>query len=147
MPVLDAWAILAYLHGEEPAGAKVRDLLEGDNDAHCSWVNLGEVFYILARRQSSTEAGQVVRSLCASLTALDATGKRVLDAASIKAGHTLSYADAFAVAAARELGKPLWTGDPEILSADLEIEVVDLRSIQRCSSRSKTSGSSFKNES
>jgi predicted nucleic acid-binding protein len=44
---------------------------------------------------------------------LEATRERVLAAAHIKAHHRLSYADAFAVAAAQELSGVVLTGDPE----------------------------------
>ena len=37
----------------------------------------------------------------------------MLAAAHIKAGHALSYADAFAVAVAQELDAVMLTGDPE----------------------------------
>jgi ribonuclease VapC len=37
----------------------------------------------------------------------------VLEAAHIKAGHSISFADAFAVSLANELGATILTGDPE----------------------------------
>jgi ribonuclease VapC len=54
-------------------------------------------------------------------------GDLVLEAARVKARHTLSYADAFAVALAERLRVPLITGDPEILAMDRELEVLDPR--------------------
>ncbi len=51
-----------------------------------------------------------------------------MQAASIKAGHRLSYADAFAVATALAHRRTLVTGDPEILEAGGGWPVLDLRS-------------------
>lgn len=128
MPVLDAWAIMAYLGAEEPAGSKVRSLLEDRNGlCRISWINLGEVLYTLGRRSSLSEAEQVVRKISGVVDPVEATPTRTLAAARIKATHRLSYADAFAVATAAELAMPLWTGDPEILVAEVGIEVIDLR--------------------
>jgi predicted nucleic acid-binding protein len=52
--VLDAWALVALLQGEEPAASDVRDLLQQaqSNDTiqlFVSVVNLGEVYYIISR--------------------------------------------------------------------------------------------------
>lgn len=117
--VLDAWALLAWLQGEEPAAELVTDLLErADGQAtslHMSWINLGEVAYILARRLGESRAARTVATLRrAPLTLERATPARVLAAARIKSGHRLSYADAFAAALALELDAPLVTGDPEL---------------------------------
>ena len=58
--VLDAWAILALIYGEEPAGRQVHELFEREEDAdlaiHMSWINLGEVYYIIARSKSEKDA-------------------------------------------------------------------------------------------
>lgn len=45
-----------------------------------------------------------------------ASREAVLAAAHIKAGHTIAYADAFAVAAAQALDAVVLTGDPEFES-------------------------------
>lgn len=54
---------------------------------------------------------------------LDATLSRILAAAHIKAHHAISYADAFAVAAAQEQQATLLTGDPEFGKAAASIAV------------------------
>ena len=50
-----------------------------------------------------------------------ASGKRTVHA--IKAGHALSYADAFAAALARSLNAVLITGDPEFRSVESLVRV------------------------
>lgn len=53
----------------------------------------------------------------------------VITAAKIKASGGLSFADAFCIATAEQLGAPLWTGDPKIIdrASELACEVRDLR--------------------
>ena len=54
---------------------------------------------------------------------LDATRERVFAAAHVKAHYRLSYADAFAVAAAQELGGIVLTGDPEFTAVQSLVRV------------------------
>jgi predicted nucleic acid-binding protein len=68
-----------------------------------------------------------VRELRRLLT-LEVPGEaRVLEAAHLKAGHRMAYADAFAVVTALAHRLPLATGDPEILDANAAWSLVDLR--------------------
>lgn len=92
-----------------------------------SWINLGEVSYIIERAAGAIEARRVVRDLRPLLDLDLPTVERVLEAAGIKAGHPLAYVDAFAVATALARGAALLTGDPEILEADADWPTVDLR--------------------
>ena len=112
--VLDSWAILLYLRSEGPTAAAVEDLLAADAPI-VSWINLGEVFYILRRRVGDAEAQRTIRDLQAVTTPELPTAGRVLQAARIKADYPLSYADAFAAATAVAHHATLWTGDPELL--------------------------------
>jgi predicted nucleic acid-binding protein len=93
-----------------------------------SWVNVGEVSYIVERLAGAQRARQVVRELRYRLTLDLPTVPRVLEAARIKARHQMAYADAFAVATALAHRATLLTGDPEILGADPTWPTADLRS-------------------
>jgi predicted nucleic acid-binding protein len=93
-----------------------------------SWINLGEVAYIVERLAGVDRAGRVVRRLRHQLTLDLPTEARVLEAARIKAGFRMPFADAFAVATAMAHGATVLTGDPEILDADGPWQTVDLRS-------------------
>jgi predicted nucleic acid-binding protein len=94
-----------------------------------SWINLGEVFYVVHRVAGLGQARAVVFDLRHRLRLDLPTEARVLEAATIKAGHALAYADAFAIATALAHNANLLTGDPEILdSGDPTWPVVDLRS-------------------
>lgn len=123
---LDAWAILAWLEGSEPAAGRVEEVFATQRPV-VSWINLGEVFYVLLRRRSRTEALEVVRVLRPRLRPELPNESRVLEAATIKARHPVSYADAFAVATALAHGAVLLTGDPEILSGPPDWPTEDLR--------------------
>jgi predicted nucleic acid-binding protein len=93
-----------------------------------SWINLGEVFYVVHRATAAERARAVVGDLRHRLRLDLPTEARVLEAASIKAKHALAYADAFAIATAMAHDASLLTGDAEILDAgERTWQVVDLR--------------------
>jgi predicted nucleic acid-binding protein len=123
---LDSWAILRWLEGEEPAASRVEQSLE--TRPVMSWINLGEVFYVVHRATAAERARAVVGDLRHRLRLDLPTEARVLEAASIKAKHALAYADAFAIATAMAHDASLLTGDAEILDAgERTWQVVDLR--------------------
>lgn len=112
--VLDSWVVLRYLDGAEPAATALDDLLAQERPV-MSWINLGEVHYILRRWHGEDAALETVRDLRDLVDVRLPDAALVLDAARIKAEHAMSYADAFAAALAISLGAELWTGDPELL--------------------------------
>jgi len=124
--VLDAWAVEAVLRGEV-AGPRVERIIR-DGAAVISWINLGEVLYVETRRMGAAAAEAAVRALTARLTAEEPRAEIVVAAARRKAARGLSFADCFALATADRHGAPLLTGDPEIIAAAGDVEVVDLRS-------------------
>ena len=134
--VLDAWAILAFLQGEEPAASRVRQLLQNAEerrvDLFVSAVNLGEVVYRVGRAKGEQEAWALldeIRRL--PLTIVSATDERVFAAARLKMRYAILYVDAFAAALARELGATLVTGDPELESLRGEIPLEKLERMPR----------------
>lgn len=112
--VLDSWAILRYLEDSEPAASAVAGLLD-EGMPIISWINLGEVFYVIRRRRGETAAWVTVRDLQDVVAAEVPTAGRVLEAARVKSDHPMPYADAFAAATAAAHDATLWTGDPELL--------------------------------
>ena len=115
--VLDSFAVLALL-GREPGSHEVADLLRKAQEEDCrvlmTWVNAGEVAYIVERRWG-------LERLYAVLAAMEATALEIVSvereltlmAAHIKAEHAIAYADAFAAALAQHCAAKLVTGDPE----------------------------------
>ncbi|MGD9030685.1 MAG: PIN domain-containing protein [Anaerolineae bacterium] len=115
--VLDSFAILALL-GKEPGNEVVRQLLgqaeAGQAAVLMTWVNVGEVAYIVERRWGKGRVYQVLGALEATAVEMKTVGRDLaLTAAEIKAGHQLAYADAFAAALAIREEAVLVTGDPE----------------------------------
>ncbi len=92
-----------------------------------SWINLGEVAYVLERRISAEHSSRVVRELRRVLELDLRSEERVLAAARLKARHSMAYADAFAIATAVAHSAELLTGDPEILGAEADWQLGDLR--------------------
>lgn len=145
--VFDSWAILAWLQGE-PAGVFVRDLIDwcdGKPGAaegvipllqgglipprlFLNIINLGEVYYLLGRRKGEKIARETIRRIkTTSIQIVSVSDDLVLKAALIKMKYPVAYADAFAVATARDKNSLLMTGDPEIKG----IEEVDILWIGR----------------
>ena len=126
--VLDSFAILALL-GKEVGSDEVSDLLRqtqaGKVQTVMTWVNMGEVAYIVERRWGKGRLYQVLGWLEATGIEVVAVERELaLTAASIKAEHPLAYADTFAAALAVTREATLVTGDPEfkILEQGLSIQ-------------------------
>jgi ribonuclease VapC len=89
-----------------------------------TWVNAGEVAYILERRFG-------VERLYAALAVMEATALEIVPvgrelallAAHIKAEHAIAYADAFAAALAKRSAATLVTGDPEFKALEEELDI------------------------
>lgn len=124
--VVDSWAILRYLEDAGPAAGAVADLLQHDTPL-MSWINLGEVHYVLRRRHGEEAATEAIRDLRTVIDVRLPDERLVLDAARIKADHPMAYADAFGAALALTTGATLWTGDPELLIAGSPWRWRDLR--------------------
>lgn len=112
--VLDSWAVLRYLEDASPTAEAVSDLL-GRETPLMSWINLGEVHYVLRRLHGEDAATETVRDLRDVIDARLPDERLVIDAARIKADHPMAYADAFAAALTVAGDATLWTGDPELL--------------------------------
>ena len=122
---LDSWAVLRWLEGAEPAASRVEESLS--DRPIMSWINLGEVAYVIERLAGEERSQSVVRELRRSLTLEVPSHGRILEAARLKANHAMAYADAFALATAIANGATLLTGDPELLDRGVDWPVEDLR--------------------
>jgi len=125
--LLDSFALLAYLN-DEPGNKRVQELLILAANHKCRllmcMINLGEVLYITECNRGLPQAHRVlalVENL--PLELLDASRDLVLDAAHLKARHAISYADAFAAAAALREGAIVLTGDPEFAAVEQLVDV------------------------
>ncbi|MDO9131152.1 MAG: type II toxin-antitoxin system VapC family toxin [Anaerolineales bacterium] len=107
--VLDAWALLAFLQGEEPAASRVKSLLqEARNEKvilYVSIINMGEVYYRIGKTRGQSEADALVEELqLLPLIILPASNEDVMAAARLKMRYSISYADAFAVSTTLQHG-------------------------------------------
>ena len=84
-------------------------------DLAMSWINLGEVYYLLAKRHGGAHADQFLYDLALiSLRPVVPDERTMIGAARWRSRFPISYADAFAVETARQAQGPLVTGDPEL---------------------------------
>ena len=125
--ILDAHALMAYLE-KEPGYEKVTELFvkaaERDKDILMTAVNWGEIYYIITREHDYRKADEIARliqGLPIEIVTVDHELAR--EAALIKAGHKMSYADCFAAALAKKRKAELVTGDKEFKSVEGEIKI------------------------
>ena len=123
--VLDSYAVIGYLENESFSG-RIQQFLtnakKGDPRLYFHAIHLGEVFYITMREQGQTLADLAYSRIKAlPLKIVDHIDERLLlQAATLKANHSISYADCFAAAMAMINKCPLLTGDPEFKSLEKE---------------------------
>jgi predicted nucleic acid-binding protein len=122
--ILDTFAVLAYL-GDEDGADKVEKLLEKagkEVKLFMNYVNLGEVYYIVAREFGVAKANEIVAIVKSwGIEFVGVNEGIALTAARIKAMHNLSYADAFVVATAVDRKGVIVTGDREFEGSHPEI--------------------------
>ena len=123
--VLDSWALLAHFEGEK-AGEKVRELLkeaaEDQKKLLISVINWGEVLYTVESRYGRAkrdETEHLMNQMHLEVVEIDKELTR--EAAHIKAGAKLPYADAFAASLALLRKAELVTGDKDFRSVQEKI--------------------------
>ena len=129
--VLDAWAMLAFIQGEEPAASRVRQLLQDAQDELLELficiINLGEVFYSIGRKEGRDQGRETLAEIrLLPLNVVSATDDLVMAAANLKMDYAISCADAFAAALAEQLNATVATGDPEFRQLDGRIRLEEL---------------------
>ena len=117
--VLDSWILVAWLKDQPPGAERMEDLwaeaARGEVRLSASVVNIGEVFYLTAKRKGMSAAEELLGHLRGRpLEFLSAPDALVFEAWRLKAQYPISLADAFAAAAAMKVKCPLVTGDPEL---------------------------------
>ena len=129
--VLDSWAVIAYLE-DEPSAEQVEELIatahEEQIPIYMSVVNVGEVWYTLAREVSEEEANAGVKMLSdLRIQFENVDWELTQEAARFKSQNKMSYADAFAAALAKVKKADLVTGDHEFKPLDDEIKILWLQ--------------------
>ena len=125
--VLDSWAVIAYLE-DEPSAEQVEELIatahEEQIPIYMSVVNVGEVWYTLAREVSEEEASAGIKMLSdLRIQFENVDWELTQEAARFKSQNKMSYADAFAAALAKVKKADLVTGDNEFKPLDGQIKI------------------------
>ncbi len=125
--VLDAYAMMAFFE-DEPGADFIRGLIlqaeQGSADLMMSVVNLGEVWYAIARTNSTDIADQYIHEIEGmAIEIVDADWELTRQAAVFKVNGNISYADCYAAALAKTRGAELITGDKEFEVLQNEIEI------------------------
>lgn len=125
--VFDSWALMAFLE-DEPAAEKVEALIaearEAESDLLITTVNLGEVWYSLARSRSDSDAVKALTEIFGlGFQAVEVDWELAKKAAQFKATHKVAYADCFAAALAERHKTEVVTGDPEFKQLQGEVKI------------------------
>ena len=118
--VFDSFAFIA-LFRNEPGRDFVKDLLvkmsNDEIEGYITTINIGEIYYMICRKSNAKAADIAMEALKQfPLHIVDADLKLTIEAAVIKANHSMSYADAFAAALTINKKATLITGDREFES-------------------------------
>jgi len=131
--VLDSWALLAF-YKDEQCASEVENLIQQAADKGkpllLSAVNWAEIHYSLERAGGKAVAERVADQIAELPIQIVGVGddlKTARIAATFKAAHKMSLADAFAAALAKEKKAELVTGDPEFRALDGQIKIHWLR--------------------
>ena len=115
--VLDTFAIVAFFRNEKGADDVEKlllDALKGEHQLYMCSYNTGEVYYSIWRKNGKTIADECLKKLLQfEIIIIEPDLQLTFEAATIKATHKLSFADAHAAALALHLNAALITGDRE----------------------------------
>ena len=130
-PVLDSFALLAFLRGEA-GGDKVAALLgkagERDQPLHMTEMNYAEVKFTIIRKDGAECWNEVARELPTLAIEFHPITRGLADlAAEFKARLKMSLADACAAALTKEKKAELVTGDAEFKPLEKEIKITWLK--------------------
>lgn len=125
--VLDSYALMAFFE-DEPGADFVRGLIqkavESNTSLLMSIVNLGEVWYSIARTNTPETADQYVHEIKGmGIEIVDIDWTLTRQAAAFKINGSISYADCFAAALAKLRKAELITGDKEFKVLQDEIKI------------------------
>jgi predicted nucleic acid-binding protein len=125
--VLDSWAVIAYLE-DEAAGEKVANIIAAAHEVRTplfmTVVNAAEVWYIVAREASTSDADTCIKQIRdLGIELVDADWDLAKTAGYFKSRNKMSFADCFAAALAKHRKASLVTGDREFKQVEQEIAI------------------------
>ena len=114
---------------DQPAAGRFQAILEkassGAVELWISAINVGEVYYLIAKRLSQDSAEDFLKQFPSlPVKSVVPTETDIIEAARLKGRYRISYADSFAASLAIQQGVELITGDPDFkrLSPSLALE-------------------------
>ena len=118
--VLDAWPIVEWLLGKQPAARKFPQFLDEHESPGTrlliTRINRGEILYTMPRRLALGDQIRAQNTLDRLQLDVVSIDDQLVDRATeLKRIYSCSYADCFASALAIREGTPLVTGDSELL--------------------------------
>ncbi len=133
MPVkiLDAYALMAFFHDERGADMIENLLLNAQDNKialFLSVVNLGEIWYSIARTHSYKIADSYIQDIkTMPIEIMDVNWEISHQAAMYKARGNISYADCFAAALAKINNAEVVTGDKEFEMLQDDVQILWLK--------------------
>jgi tRNA(fMet)-specific endonuclease VapC len=127
--VLDANALLRYfqgLPGAEIVEKLVQRSLRLDAKLTMSAVNLGEVYYTLAKSIGVDRTKSYIQAITESVEIIPLDRESALAAAVLKFQYKLGYGDSIAALLAMSSNSTLVTADPEFARLGKKIKVISL---------------------
>ena len=125
--VLDSFALIAFFEDEPGAEEVERQLLKAEEAGQrllMTVVNLGEVWYSIARTDSEKTADEKIREIQGmAIEIVDADWALTRQAAAFKVKGKVAYADCFAAAHAKQRKTEVITGDPEFKQLEGEVKI------------------------
>jgi predicted nucleic acid-binding protein len=114
---------------DQPAAGRFQAILErassGGVELWISAINVGEVYYLIAKRLSPDSAEGFLKQFPSlPVKSVVPSETDIIEAARLKVRYRISYADSFAASLAIQQGVQLITGDPDFkrLLPSLELE-------------------------
>jgi predicted nucleic acid-binding protein len=125
--VLDSWAVIAFLE-DEPSAPQIADLIaiahEEEIPLYMTVVNVGEVWYTIAREISEDDANVSIKELRdLRIQFENVDWELTQEAARFKSQNRMSYADCYAAALAKLYKGDLVTGDAEFKALENQVKI------------------------
>lgn len=124
---LDSFALVAFFEDEPGAEEVEKQLLKAEEAGQrllMTVLNLGEVWYSIARTDSEKTADEKIREIQGmAIEIVDVDWVLTRQAAAFKAKGKISYADCFAAALAKLRKTEVITGDPEFKQLEGEVKI------------------------
>ena len=128
LPVLDSHALLTWLQDEAGADeveAALRNAQTVGGDLPLCVVNWTEALYIVRRERGQDAMDNLIAAVDQlPIRLVEADRELALTAATLKAEHPISLADAYCAATAMLHGAPVLTADPEFRPLEGTIQVL-----------------------